>query len=179
MRRSPLAIAALACVFGAVAAEAQTPLKIGYINSQELLANSSEAAAAQQQFDTEMQGYQTEIEQLEQELTGLQESLQRQQLTLSPDARAAREQQLQARVAEYQQRTNQLSQVAEQRRAELIQPIMDRINVVIEAVRTDGQYHLILDLAAGSIIAADPMLDLTQQVIGQLAPAPEPGPGAP
>jgi Skp family chaperone for outer membrane proteins len=80
---------------------------------------------------------------------------------------------------EDQQRTDQLSQVAEQRRAELIQPIMDRINVVIEAVRTEGQYHLILDLAAGSIIAADPMLDLTQQVIGRLAPAPEPGPGAP
>jgi outer membrane protein len=172
MRRSPLAIAALACAIGAVAVEAQAPLKIGYINSQEVLASAPDATTAQQQFDREMQGYQTEIEQLEQELTGLQESLQRQQLTLSPDARAAREQQLQTRVTAYQQRTAQLSQIAEQRRAELIQPVMDRINTVIEAVRAEGQYHLILDLAAGSIIAADPTLDLTQQVIGRLGPAP-------
>lgn len=69
--------------------------------------------------------------------------------------------------------------MAEQRRDELIQPVMDRINTIIEAVRVEGQYHLILDLAAGSIVAADPALDLTQQVIGRLgtAPAPAANPG--
>jgi outer membrane protein len=177
MRRSPLAIAAMALALGAVSAEAQAPLKIGYINSQEVLANSAEAAAAQQRFDSEMQGYQAEIQQLEQELTGLQESLQRQQLTLSPDARQAREEQLQSRLMEYQQRTAQLSQIAEQRRAELIEPIMDRINTIIETVRAEGQYHLILDVAAGAIVAADPALDVTPQVIARLGPQPGPGPG--
>jgi outer membrane protein len=177
MRRSPLAIVAIACAIGAVAAEAQTPLKIGYINSQQILGSSPEAAAAQQRFDSEMQGYQTEIQQLEQELTGLQEQLQRQQLTLSPEAKAAREQQLQTRLQAYQQRTAQLSQLAEQRQAELIQPVMERVNAIIEAVRVEGGYHLILDVAAGSIVAADPMLDLTQQVIGRLGTPPGPGPG--
>lgn len=176
MRRSPLTIAVIACAIGAVAAEAQTPLKVGYINSQEILASSSEAAAAQQRFDQEMQGYQAEIQQLEQELTGMQEDLQRQQLTLSPDARAAREQRLQARLTEYQQRTAQLTQLAEQRRAELIQPVMDQINLAIEDVREEGQYHLILDLAAGSIVAADPTLDVTQLVIARMGTAPGPGP---
>lgn len=177
MRRSPFAIAAIACVLGAAGARAQTSLKIGYINSQVILANSSEAAAAQQQFDQEMQGYQGEIERLETELTGLQESFQRQQLTLSPEARAAREQQLQTRMTAYQQRTQELTQLAEQRRAQLIQPVMDRINTVIEAVRAEGSYHLILDVAAGSIVAADESLDLTQQVIARLGTAAAPGPG--
>ena len=175
MRRSPLAIAAIVCAIGATGADAQTSLKIGYINSQEILANSAEAAAAQQQFDQEMQGYQVEVEQLEEELTGMQQRLQQQQLTLSPEARTAREQQLQTRLQEYQARTAQLTQLAEQRRAELIQPVMDRVNTIIEAVRVEGQYSLILDLAAGSIVAADPMLDLTQQVIARLGTAPGPG----
>lgn len=178
MRGSPLAIAAIASVLGVAAAEAQAPLKVGYINSQEVLANSQDAAAAQQQFDQEMQGYQAEIAQLEEELTGLQEALERQQLTLSPDARAAREEQLQARLLEYQQRTGQLSQLAEQRRMELIQPVMDEVNTVIEGIRAEGQYHLILDLAAGSIIAADPTLDLTQEVIARLGAAAAPASGA-
>lgn len=164
----PLVMAALACVLGASAAGAQTTLKIGYINSQQILANAPEAAAAQQQFDQEMQGYQAEIKQLEDELTGLQENLQRQQLTLSPEAKAAREQQLQARLQQYQQRSAQLQEIADQRRAELIQPVMDKVNTAIEAVRVAGSYHLILDLAAGSIVAADPSLDVTQQVITQL-----------
>lgn len=174
MRSTSLALPALAFVLVAGAAEAQT-LKIGYINSQQILASSSEAATAQQQFDTEMQGYQAEVKQLEEELNGMQQRLQQQALTLSPEAKANREQQLQLKLQEYQTRTAQLQQVADQRRAELIQPVMDRITVVIEALREEGQYSLILDVAAGAIISADSTLDLTPEVLRRLSATPEPG----
>ena len=167
MRRTPLALTTLAFLLAVGAAEAQS-LKIGYINSQEILANAPGAEEAGQQFDDEMQGYQTEIQQLEDELTGLQQRLQQQQLTLSPEAKANREQQVQAKLAEYQQRTGQLQELANQRRAALIQPVMDDITAVIESIREEGAYSLILDLAAGSIISADPALDLTQMVIQRL-----------
>jgi outer membrane protein len=168
--RSTLAIPALACALLAGSAEAQS-VKIGYINSQQILASSSEAAAAQQQFDREMQGYQAEVQQLEDEITGMQERLSQQQLTLSPEAKATREQQIQTRLTAYQSRTQQLQQLAEQRRAELIQPVMDRITVIIEGVREEGQYSLILDVAAGSIISADTTLDLTPEIIRRLGTA--------
>ena len=98
MRRNPLALTTLAFLLAVGAAEAQT-LKIGYINSQEILANAPGAEEAGQQFDAEMAGYQTEIQQLEDELTGMQQRLQQQQLTLSPEAKANREQQVQAKLA--------------------------------------------------------------------------------
>lgn len=167
MRRTAPALAALAILLTAGAAEAQT-LKIGYINSQEILANAPGAEDVAQQFDQEMQGYQAEITQLEQELEGMQQRLQQQQLTLSPEAKANREAQLQAKLNEYQQRTVQLQEIANQRRAELIQPVMDNITNVIEQIREEGAYALILDVVAGSIIAADPQLDLTQMVIDRL-----------
>ncbi|MGE0161380.1 MAG: OmpH family outer membrane protein [Gemmatimonadales bacterium] len=167
MRRTSFALAMIATLLAAGAAEAQV-LKIGYINSQQVLASSSDAAAAQQRFDQEMQGYQAEVQQLETEITGLQERLQQQQLTLSPEARANREQQIQQRVQAYQTRTAELQQIADQRRAELIQPVMDKITAIIEQVREEGQYSLILDVAAGSIIAADSTLDLTPEVIRRL-----------
>lgn len=167
MRRNPLALTTLAFLLAVGAAEAQT-LKIGYINSQEILASAPGAEEAGQQFDNEMLGYQTEIQQLEDELTGMQQRLQQQQLTLSPEAKANREQQVQAKLAEYQQRTGQLQEMANQRRAALIQPVMDNITAVIESIREEGAYSLILDLAAGSIISADPALDLTQTVIQRL-----------
>lgn len=175
MRRSSFALTALASLLLAGAVEAQV-LKIGYINSQQVLASSSDAAAAQQRFDQEMQTYQAEVQQLETELTGLQERLQQQQLTLSPEARANREQQIQERVQAYQARTAELQQVADQRRAELIQPVMDRITAIIETIREEGQYSLILDVAAGSIIAADTTLDLTPEVIRRLGAAPAAAP---
>jgi outer membrane protein len=166
MRRIPLALVALAFL-GTGAAEAQT-LKIGYLNSQEVLNNAPGASEAQARFDEEMQGYQTEIQQLEEELRGMEQALQQQQLTLSPEAKANREQQLQAKLQEYQQRGTQLQEQAARRRAELVQPVMDRITAIIEQLREEGGYSLILDLAAGSIVAADPALDLTQEVIRRL-----------
>jgi outer membrane protein len=177
MRRSSFAFAvvALSAVLFAEGAEAQV-LKIGYINSQQVLASSSDAAAAQQRFDQEMQSFQAEVQRLEDEITGLQERLQQQQLTLSPEARANREQQIQQRVLAYQTRTAELQQVADQRRAELIQPVMDKITAVIETIREEGQYSLILDVAAGSIIAADTTLDLTPEVIRRLSAQPAPPP---
>ena len=56
----------------------------------------------------------------------------------------------------------------QQRQAELIQPIMEEVTSVIEALREEGNYSLILDAGAGSIISADPSLDLTQEVISRL-----------
>ena len=111
MRRTSFALMALAFLLAAGAVEAQT-LKIGYINSQEILLQAPGAAAAQAQFDQEMQGYQAEIAQLETELQNMESALQQQQLTLSPEARSNREQQLQQKFQQYQQRTNQLQDVA-------------------------------------------------------------------
>ncbi len=167
MRRTSFALMALAFLLSAGAVEAQT-LKIAYINSQEILMNAPGAEEAQQQFDEEMAGYQEEISQLETELQNLETALQQQQLTLSPEAKANREQQLQQKYQEYQQRTTQLQEMANQRRAALIQPVMDEITAVIEQIREEGAYSIILDAAAGSIVSADPSLDLTQQVITRL-----------
>ncbi len=176
MRRSLFTIGALSLVCAAGALEAQAP-KLGYINSQEILVNAPGAEEAQAAFDAEMSGYQNEIVQLETELQNLEAALQQQQLTLSPEARANREQQLQTKFQEYQQRTGQLQEVANQRRAALIQPVMDNITAVIEELREEGSYSLILDAAAGSIVSADPALDLTQEVITRLRSAADPGVG--
>ena len=167
MRRTSFALMALAFLLPAGAVEAQT-LKIAYINSQEILLQAPGAAAAQAAFDQEMQAYQAEIAQLETELQNMEAALQQQQLTLSPEARTNREQQLQQKFQEYQQRASQLQEVANQRRAALIQPVMDNITQIIEGIRVEGAYSLILDAAAGSIVSADPALDLTQEVIVRL-----------
>ena len=176
MRRTSLASLALATLLSAGAAEAQT-VKIGYINSPEIVQSAPGSAQAQAQFDAELQSAQEEIQRLQTELQNLDQQLQQQQLTLSPEAKANRQQQLQVRVQEFEQRTAQLQEQANTRRAELVQPIMDQITEVIEALREEGNYAMILDAAAGSIISADPALDLTQEVLRRLEAAAAAAPG--
>ena len=167
MRRTPLAVLALVTALAAGPAEAQT-LKIGYINSQEIVASAPGAREAQQAFDREMEGFSREAQQMEEEITRMQQQLAQQELTLSPQAKQNRQQQIQQRAQQVQTRMAELDRLAATRRAELIQPVMDRIIVVIEAMRAEGGYALILDGAAGSIIAADPALDLTPEVLRRL-----------
>jgi Skp family chaperone for outer membrane proteins len=52
---------------------------------------------------------------------------------------------------------------------------MDRIDAVIQALRAEGGYSMILDSAAQGLIAADPALDLTAAVLERLRTAPPPG----
>ena len=54
------------------------------------------------------------------------------------------------------------------RQAELVEPVMERINAVIEDIRADGGYSMIFDVAAQGIISADPDLDLTAEVVRRL-----------
>ncbi len=177
MRRTAFVALALAFALAAGTAEAQT-LKIAYINSQEILANAPGAQEAEEQFNQDMASYSAEAQQLQEELNRMQQQLQQQQLSLSPEAKANREQQIRQKATEAQQRMQELDQQAAARRAELVQPVMDQINVVIETIREEGNYALILDVAAGAIISADPTLDLTQEVLRRLqAEATTPGAG--
>lgn len=176
MRRIPFALMALAFLLVSGAAEAQT-LRIAYLNSQEVMNEAPGAQEAQAQFDREMQGYQQEIQELEEELRGMEQQYQQQQLTLSPEARENREQQIQAKMQEYQQRGNQLQERAAERRAELVQPVMDQITEIIEQIREERGYDLILDVAAGSVVAADPELDVTDDVIERLTAQNQGNPG--
>ncbi len=175
MRRTPFAALALVFALAAGTAEAQT-LKIAYINSQEILEKAPGAREAQQAFEQDMQGFTTEAQQLQDELTRMQQQLAQQELTLSPEAKRNRQEQIQQKAQAAQTRMAEMDQIAARRRSELVQPVMDRITAVIETMREQGSYSLILDVAAGSIIAADPGLDLTAEVLRQLeTPAAPPG----
>ena len=170
MRRIVLAPLTLVLLLAAGAVEAQT-LKLGYINSQQIFQNAPGAEEANAAFQTDLASFEAEAQQLQDELIGMQQQLEQQQLTLSPEAKRNREQQISQRATEAQDRMAQLDQLANTRRAELVQPVMDRINEVIEQIREEGNYALILDTASGSIIAADPTLDLTDEVIRRLQAA--------
>jgi outer membrane protein len=150
---------------------ATPPLKFGYINSQEILASAPGAGAAQEAFESELAGFEAEAQELQQEIQRMQQQLESQRIALSAEAIRSREEQLRQKAMEAQQRMQELDQRAAQRREELVQPVMDEISDVIEAVRAEGGYAFIFDVAAGSIVAADPAFELTGEVLRRLEAA--------
>ena len=153
--------------------------KLGYVNSQEILAEDPAARQAQEQLNGELEAIRTEVQQMGQELEEMMQQYETQSLTMSPQVQQQRQQAILAQRQEYEGRVAALEQQAGQRQQEIVQPVMDRINQIIETLRLEGGYQMIFDVAAGSILAADATLDLTPEVLRRLrlAPGPTPAPG--
>ena len=174
MRRAimiPGFLAVLGVILGstAIQAAAQNPLKIGYINSQAILAQDPSANAAQEQFQREMVPFESELRGLETDIADLIGVYQAQQITLTANARRMRQDQIAQKQQAYQERMAQIEAEAARRQQELVQPIMERINTIIQEIRSDGAYTFIFDVSGGGLIAADESFDLTDEVIERLA----------
>lgn len=156
---------------GFTSADAQTN-RLGYINTQQILAEAPGTAEAQAAFEQDMSRYQAELQGLEAELQTLQDNFERQQATLTSAVRQQRQQEIQQKYIAFQQRQQELEVEAQERQSQLIGPIMQRIQQVIDQVRVDGGYSIIFDVAGGtSIVGVDPALDLTEQVLEGLQSA--------
>jgi outer membrane protein len=162
-----LALTASAATGGAQQAAAP---KIAYVNSQAILAAAPGRAEAEAQFEKEMQSFRTTVQTMGDSLNAMVASYQKEEGALSPAVKEQRQKTIQTKEAEYQQRARQLEQQAAKRQQELVQPILDQITEVLNTIREEGGYALILDAQSGAnvIVAADKNLDLTERVIARL-----------
>ncbi len=163
--------------------------KIAYINSQVILEQAPGRAAVEQQFDKELATYRTQVEQMEDSLQALIASYQKTEASLSPAAKQAKQKEITTKREEYAKRSAALQLQAQQRQQELVGPVMQQINQIIDAIRKEEGYSMIFDAgsAAGVVVAADSSLDITDKVVSRLkavspattpakAPGKNPGP---
>jgi outer membrane protein len=170
-RASALALGVL--VFAAAAAAAQSPVKIGYIKSQTILAGAPGRAAAETQFEKEMTAYRAHVQRMGDSLNALIADYNKQEVSLSPQAKETRQKDIRTKEEEYQRRTQELQQQVRAREAELVRPIMEQINKIIDELRAEEGYSMIFDAEnqAGVLVAADKNLDLTDKVLARLRAA--------
>lgn len=151
--------------------EAQLPpdgTQFVYINSQQIFENAPGASEAQETFQQELTGYQQELEGLVAELDSLQQAYQQQQGMLSEQAREERQQEIVDKQNQLQQRRAALDDQATQRQQELLNPILQRVQGVIEQVRQERGYTMVFDASTPGLLAADPSLDITGLVLQRM-----------
>jgi Outer membrane protein len=177
--RSTLSAALLAVttlVIAAAPARAQT-LKLGYINSAQILAQAPGRAEAEAQFDKEVVAYRAQLQRMNDSLNALATAFDKDAPKLDSATRDRRGAAVRDREAEYQSRARMLDSTMQTRQAELVRPIMEQVQKVIETIRAEDGYSMILDVGAQAsvIVAADKKLDLTDKVLARLKTMPVPG----
>jgi outer membrane protein len=166
------AFAGAVAVLAAAPAQAQQ-LKVGYVHSQRILAETPAFADVRATLEREFTPLRAEIDSLESRLARGDEELRAQSATLTEAARQQRTQALQQQLAQYQQRAQAIQQQLQQREQELVAPVMQRIRGVLEEVRAAGNFSFIIDPPDGMVVAVDPALDVTNDVIRRLGGTPQ------
>jgi outer membrane protein len=167
----PAALVAIALAAFSDGAAAQQQ-KVGFVNSQAVLAATPALATVQATLEREFAGTRASLDSLGQRGQQALQALQQQASTLSATVRQQREQELQTMQGQYQQRGQQAQQALQRREAELMQPILRTINEAIETERRAGGFSYLLDAASNIVVAFDPTLDITDKVITRLGGTP-------
>ncbi len=183
LRAVPAALVILAAASAPVSAQASQ--KFAYIRSSVLLDQAPGRTEAEAQFDREANGYRDQIKRMSDSLTAMVADFEKRQAAMTAAARETRGREIQGKEAEYQRRTRELEQRAQQRQGELVQPILDRVKQAIEELRVEGGFAFVFNADQGSsLVAMDKNLDITDRVLSKLrsstaSTTPRPASGAP
>lgn len=174
LRAGVIALTTSLLVVGNAAAQAApataAPAKIAYINSAALLQQAPGRAEAEAQFEREVGVYRQQIQRMDDSLRTMVVAFDRDAPKLDSVVRESRRRSIGQREVEYQTRARGLDSTMQARQAQLVKPIMERVQSVIESIRTEDGYAMIFDVGAQTsvVVAADKRLDLTERVLARL-----------
>jgi len=148
-------------------------LKIGYVHSQKILADYKEAQDAQKKLDEINRQWENEGLELQQRLQQLREQFDAQSLLLSDAKKKEKQQEMETLYLQLQkfQRDKWDPQGGEilKKQAELLEPVLNKINEVIKKIGDDEKFDYIFDSANGLMLyASENLIDLTDQVLTEL-----------
>jgi len=163
--------ALVAVAAGAVSALAQE-IKIGYIDSIKIFAENKETQEAERVYRQEVQVWEAQKQRMEQDIARMGEELNAQSPMLSEEKKSERRLEMQRKMDEYKRFMEETfgdNGLAAKRNKELTQPIVDKINKIIEAIAIEQKYTMVFDVANANIVYADKKLDMTDLVLTRLS----------
>ena len=166
---SAMFAAATLAVAPSVFAQA-SPTKLGYINSQKILAEAPGRAEAESTYNKEMATARVQIQNMDDSLKTMIAAYDKAAPTLDSARRESRGTTIRNTETEFQKRASDLNNQMQQRQADLARPLMDQVSKVLDEVRAAGGYTMIFDVGAqgSALVSADKTLDLTDQVLARL-----------
>jgi outer membrane protein len=146
-------------------AQAAEGTKLGMMNSQEVLEKSIEGKKAIAQLQAADKKYGDAIALLDDQIKQLQNRLTAQRLTLTAEAAAGIQADIQRKQTDRQRAIEDASRAMQQLQATTLTKIQAELMPIIEQVRKDKGLDLIFDLTKSGTVYFSPTLDLTAEVI--------------
>jgi outer membrane protein len=150
--------------FGA-ALFAQQSAQIAVINGRRAFEGSAEGKKAIAQFQQRESKIRADIQKLDDSILALQSRLNTGQLTMTKEALAATQLDLQKKTTERKRYEEDATRDYREFQQKLTDRIKAEMVTIIQALRKEKGYEIILDLASSGVVDFEPALDITDEVI--------------
>ena len=161
-------LAAFLSIFSLAAINAQN---FGYMNSALFVSELPEIKSANSALEALQKSkatvIQNMIKQLQDKATALEQK--KQQGTISPKAFETQMKNLQGEETKIQKLQESSGKELEAKRAELVDPVITKVNDAIQAIAKEKSLSYVFDTSTGILLFADEALDITEAVKAKLA----------
>ena len=140
-------------------------LKIAYVDMQRVINECNAGKEAKKIISQDGEKFQRLIAEKQKELQTLKESIEKQALMLTPDARANKEREYQAKLREFQRWGEDTQNELNQKRTQMERTISVGLVKVVQKIGTDEGYTLILDKNESIVLFVSNTIDLTDRAI--------------
>jgi Skp family chaperone for outer membrane proteins len=142
--------------------------KIGYVDPQVVLDNSTSGKAGLAQVEQLVQKKQTELAAKSKELQTLQQEIQANQSVWNSTVNSQKQAELSKLQNEMQYMQTQAQTETEALQRQMLEEFQDKVLPIIEALRAEKGLWMILTNTSGTIVALNPALDLSLEVVARL-----------
>jgi outer membrane protein len=184
-----LVLSGVAGIAQAQSSAPATATKVAYVNTQALMEAAPGRAAAESLLQKEGETYRTQLTKMQDSLQGMLAKFQKNEPTMTAAAKQKTQDQMQSFQTEMQAANMKFQQQFAARQSEVMAPVTDAVKKVIDDIRTEDGYSLIIanDPGQSVIVSADKNLDITDRVVSRLRATAKPAvpaaatpkPGAP
>ena len=163
-------IALVPTVGGVAVGRQQASMKIAYVNTQALMEAAPGRDSATAILTREGNVFQGQLQKLQDSVNAMLSKFNKDEPTLTPANKDKATKAIQALEQELQSKNQAFQQQYDQRKQEVLAPITDLVKKVLDDLREEGNYSLILMNDPGStpIVSADKNLDITDKAISRL-----------
>lgn len=158
----------LVLIAGLLAMPASAQVQIGYADPEVIITYMPEYQAIQQQLNNEYQSSQEALQAMATDFQDRVERYQKQQPLLTPERRAERESELAQEQAELQQAAANEDEKLAGRQEELLAPLLEQVQNVIDEIAAEKGLHLVLRSPALLYVNEEMVININLDIASRL-----------
>jgi outer membrane protein len=160
-----IALLALLVAFLALSGFAQDSVKLGIVNSNEVIQKSTQGKAVMAQLQDKDKDNSSKLAAMDEKIRDLETKLNTQRLTLTQESLLQLNSDLERKRTERKRFAEDSLKELQELRYRLFTKVQDEVIPIIEGLGKERNLDIIFDLANSGAVYVNPAIDLTEEVI--------------